>query len=59
MVMNRKLDKNKQKTTHRAMDALVNVRQKGSTRRIYNGIGLINQLKLISQKSVKALADPR
>ena len=33
MVMNRKPAKNKQKTTHRAMDAIVNVRQKGSTRR--------------------------
>ena len=51
--------KNKGKATYHTMDAIVNVRQKGSTRRIDNGIGLINQLKSICQKTVRALADPR
>ena len=47
MVMSQNLAKNKQKTTHRAIDAMVNVRKKVSTNGIYNGIELINQLKSI------------
>ena len=45
MAMNWKLAKNKWKTTNGDFDAIVNAQQKGSTKRINDGIGLINQLK--------------
>ena len=59
MVMTRNLAKNKQKTTCHAKERGVNVQQKGSTRWIYNGMELINQIKLNCQATVRAPAKPR
>ena len=57
--MNRNLEEHKRKTTNHASGDRVNVRQKGSTKRINNGIGLINQLKSICQAPIRAILDPR
>ena len=59
MVIVRNLATNKGETTHYARNSMLNIRQEGSTKRVNNGIGLINQIKLICQKSVRVTANPR